>query len=207
MMMTSFSIEVHSIMRQFRALISRHDFLNSITARTENSQFFCYHPTFPAIGRRSRDLGISDISVSAAAFAACNLRCIRKGQCHRASVSVSVPVPQMHQNALFFFTFFLFFCRLLLSLTLLLRLSIMEGFFEGVSGGIRAYLLLILALRFKLQGTRAHQYKQRPACVWLSATGFGFILPISWGVFLLEFQHCIIHEKYALNLGDLVLFH
>jgi len=45
----------------------------------------------------------------------------------------------------------------------------MEGFFEGVSGGIRAYLLLILALRFKLQGTRAHQYKQRPACVWLSA--------------------------------------
>jgi len=42
-------------------------------------------------------------------------------------------------------------------------------FSKGVSGGIRAYLLLILALRFKLQGTRAHQYKQRPACVWLSA--------------------------------------
>lgn len=65
-MMTSFSIAVHSIMGQFEALISCHDFLNSITARTKNSQFFCYHPSHSL--RSDDDLWrSSDISAAASA--------------------------------------------------------------------------------------------------------------------------------------------
>jgi len=85
---------------------------------------------------------------------------------------------------LFFIICFFLFCtflRFFLSVDVAVAAAaaaVYHGrFFAGAFGGIerratfRAYLLLILALRFKLQGTRAHQYKWRPigVCVWLSA--------------------------------------
>lgn len=145
MMMTSFSIAVHSIMGQFEALISCHDFLNSITARTKNSQFFCYHPSHSL---RSDDDLWRRSDISAAASAAHRLLRATWDALGKVSAIASrsaflslclkcIKTRFSFLYYLFFFCFVLFyafFCRLTLLLLLLRRLSIMEGFSRGHSG-------------------------------------------------------------------------